>query len=120
MSMAMYLPNEDVFVAVLSNCDCKSPQDVIEKRAAIAIGKPYEHKAILAGYTAVYENAKGQQRIISMSENQLTSQLGRNPKAKVNEFQKDRFLFTDDPMLTLEFSRNKNNAVILPGLRHIA
>jgi hypothetical protein len=46
MSMAIYLPKEDVFVAVFSNCDCKSPADVTAKLAALAIGKPYDHKAI--------------------------------------------------------------------------
>ncbi|MCW3109700.1 MAG: serine hydrolase [Segetibacter sp.] len=116
MSMAMYLPKEDVFVTVLSNCDCKSPVDVTEKIAALAIGKSYDHKAIpvdsviLAGYSGVYENEKEQQRIISMSGNQLNLQLGRGPKAVIKAFQKDKF-FTDDPMLTLEFSRNKSNKV---------
>ncbi len=117
MSMTMYLPKEDVFVIVLSNCDCKSPEDVTAKLTALAIGKPYGYKAlpvqnaVLAGYIGVYENEKGQQRIISMSGNQLNSQLGRAPKSKINAFQKDKFFFTDDPMLTLEFSRNKNYQV---------
>ena len=115
MAMTMYLPKEDVFVAVLSNCDCKSPVDVTEKLAALAIGKPYDHKAIqlerttLAGDTGVYENEKAQQRIISMSGNQLYLQLGRAPKSKITAFQKDKFFVADDPMLTLEFARNKDN-----------
>jgi hypothetical protein len=117
MSMAIYLPKEDVFVTVFSNCDCKSPADVTAKLAALAIGKPYDHKAIpvenaiLAGYTGVYENEKGQQRIISLSGNQLSSQLGQGPKTRVQAFQKDKFFFADDPMLTVEFSRNKNSQV---------
>ena len=39
---AMYLPNEDVFVAMFINCDCKSPADISTKMAAMAIGKPYK------------------------------------------------------------------------------
>jgi hypothetical protein len=85
--------------------------------AALAIGKPYDHKLIavdtatLAGYTGVYENDKGQQRIISLSGTVLNSQVGRSPKARINAFQADKFFFQDDPMQTLEFSRNKNNQV---------
>jgi hypothetical protein len=113
----VYLPEEDVFVTVLSNCDCKSPEDVAVKLAALAIGKPYDHQAIpvnnaiLEGYTGVYENEKGQQTIISLSENQLYAQFGRGPKSKVNAFQKDKFFFPDGQMRTMEFSSNKNNQV---------
>jgi CubicO group peptidase (beta-lactamase class C family) len=117
MSMAMYLPKEDVYVTVLSNCDCKSPEDVTAKLAAIAIGKPYDHKSmqvkkdVLQAYTAVYENEKGQQTIISFSENQLYLQFGRGKNLKINAFQQDQFFLTDGQLLTLEFCRNKNNAL---------
>jgi CubicO group peptidase (beta-lactamase class C family) len=116
-TIAMYLPKEDVYVAVLSNCDCQFPETATERLAALAIGKPYDHKLIsvdtatLAGYTGVYENDKGQQRIISLSGTVLNSQVGRSPKARINAFQADKFFFQDDPMQTLEFSRNKNNQV---------
>ena len=38
---AIYLPKEDVFVAVLSNCSCGEPRPLSTKIAALAIGKPY-------------------------------------------------------------------------------
>ncbi|HEY0579395.1 MAG TPA: serine hydrolase, partial [Candidatus Nitrosocosmicus sp.] len=116
MSMAMYLPKEDVFVTVLSNCDCKSPLDVTEKLAALAIGKCYDYKAIhvdsatLTCYSGVYENGKQQQKIISTSGNQLNLQSGRGPKAVMKAYQTDKF-YTDDPMVTVEISKNKNNSV---------
>lgn len=109
----MYLPKEDVFVVVFSNCDCYYPKEITTRLAALAIGKPYEYKeilvenSILQGYTGVYENQKNQQRIITVSENKLYSQLGRGPKSNLKSYQKDMFFFDDDAMKTIEFSRNK-------------
>ncbi|MGZ8541626.1 MAG: serine hydrolase [Chitinophagaceae bacterium] len=116
-SMAIYLPKEDVFVAVFSNCDCNSPEVVTSKLAAMAGGKAYEHKEIvvankiLQGYTGVYENQKGQQRFITISENKLFSQLGRGPKSLIRSYQKDRFFYDADAMSTIEFTGNKTGAI---------
>jgi hypothetical protein len=115
MSMEIYLPNEDVFVAIFSNCDCNSPESIASRLAALAAGNPYEYKEIpvandrLQEYTGVYENHKGQQRIITVSENKLYSQMGRGPKANLKAYQKDRFFF--DPIVTIEFSRNKKGEI---------
>jgi len=115
MSMVNYLPKEDVFVAVFSNCDCNSPEIVTSRLAAIASGKPYEYKeiavrnSVLQEYIGVYENQKGQQRIITVSENRLYSQIGRGPKANLKAYQKDMFFF--DPIVTIEFSRNKKGEI---------
>ncbi len=112
----MYLPKEDVFVVVFSNCDCNYPREITSRLAALASGKPYEYKeipvanVILQGYEGVYENQIGLQRIISVSENKLLSQLGRGPKSNIKAYQKDRFFF-DDAMVTIEFSRNKKGEI---------
>jgi hypothetical protein len=66
---------------------------------------------ILQEYTGLYKNQKGQQRIISVSEHQLYSQLGRGPKSKLSAFQKDQFFFSDDAMQTIAFSRNANGVI---------
>lgn len=116
LTMAIYLPGEDVFVAVFSNSECNPPEDVTARLAAHAIGKPYEHtempveKAALEGYTGVYENAKGEFRIITVSEGQLYSQRGNNPKFPIKAYEKDLFYF-EDALLTLAFSRNKAGLV---------
>ena len=116
-AMEIYLPKEDVFVAVFTNCDCNYPKEIASKLAALTVGKPYEYKeipvanTILQGYTGLYENQKGQQRIITVSENQLYSQLGRSPKYKMKAYQKDMFFFDDNAMFTIEFSRNKKNGI---------
>jgi uncharacterized protein YneR len=58
----------------------------------------------------VYENDNKEQRIITLSENQLYSQRGRNPKFNIHAYQKDHFFF-DDALLTIEFSRNKEGQI---------
>jgi CubicO group peptidase (beta-lactamase class C family) len=117
IAMAMYLPNEDVFVAVLSNCECNSPEDITAKLAALAIGEPYDYKAIvlgdsiLTGYTGVYENAKGLQRVITVSEHQLYAGSGRGPKAKVNAMALDKFAPDQDELSRMEFARGDSGEV---------
>ena len=116
-AMEIYLPKEDAFVAVFANCDCIYPKDIASRLAALAAGKPSEYKeipvekAILKGYTGLYENQKGQQRIITVSENQLYSQLGRSQKSKLKAYLKDKFFFEDDAMKTIEFSGNKKGEI---------
>ena len=115
-AMEIYLPKEDVFVVVFTNCDCNYPKDIATKLAAIAAGKAFEYKELpissssLPEYAGVYENEKGQLRAISVSENKLYSQVGRNPKFNIKAFQKDHFFF-EDPMVTIEFLRDKNGQV---------
>ncbi|MEW6510744.1 MAG: serine hydrolase [Bacteroidota bacterium] len=112
IATAMYLPNEDVFVAVVSNCENNSPEDVTAKLAALAIGKPYEYRAmpmdtsVLSRYAGVYENDNAQLRIITAAENRLYSQLGRGPKVNVHACQKDRFFFEDNVFETIVFERS--------------
>jgi CubicO group peptidase (beta-lactamase class C family) len=115
-TMSIYLPKEDVYVAVFSNCECMSPGDVTAKLAALAIGKPYEYKeipvdnAMLQTYAGVYENDKGEQRTITVADNKLYSQRGRGAKLPVKAYEKDKFFF-DDAMTTMSFSRNNKGDI---------
>lgn len=116
-TMSIYLPKEDVFIALFSNCDCQSLEDITSKLAALAIGQPYVNKpmpvesSVLAEYTGVYENKKGEQRIISLEKNKLYSQRGRTQKLNVQPFHRDKFFFSDDAMQTIVFSRNKRGEI---------
>lgn len=113
----VYLPEEDVFVVVFTNCDCNYPREITFRLAALASGRAYEYKAIaventiLKGYTGVYENQKGLQQIITLSENKLFSQLGRGPKSLLKAYQKNKFFLDSDPMQTMEFSKNKKGKI---------
>lgn len=115
-NIEIYLPKEDVFVVIFTNCDCSYPKDITFWLAALASGKPYEYKEIpvaneiLQKYQGVYENEAGQIRIITVSEKKLFSQLGRGPKSNLKAYQKNMF-FSDDAMLTMEFSKNKKGEI---------
>jgi hypothetical protein len=108
----MYLPEQDVFVAVLSNCGCIAPEETAARLAALAVDKPYEHSeipvslAVLSGYEGVYENAAGDQRIISVSDGKLYSQRGRNPRFQIKAWENDAFFF-DNALLAIRFLRDK-------------
>ena len=106
--MALYLPNEDVFVTVLSNCDGNASDYIALKLAAAAIGKPFAYTEIamvnseLERYAGVYENESGDQLLISMERAKLYVQRGRGPKVNAKPYQKDHFFFNDG-MTTMKF-----------------
>jgi hypothetical protein len=86
--------------------------DLTSKLAALAIGKTFKYKTMtldsvkLKEFIGLYENEKRQQRILTVTGNKLYSQIGRGPKSLINAYQKDKFFFDKDSMLTIAFSRN--------------
>ncbi|MDP4223531.1 MAG: serine hydrolase [Bacteroidota bacterium] len=114
---AIYLPDEDVFVAVFSNNTGKSPDAVSVKMAALAISKPMGYteitvpENILAQYTGVYEDENGSQRMITREGGQLYSQRSGGQKYKIRPFANDRFFF-DETFTTITFNRNASGNVI--------
>lgn len=114
-TMALYLPKEDVYVTVLSNCETNSITVLTSRVAALASGKPYDYKeilidkAILPDYTGVYENESGQQLIITSADNKLFLQYNRSPKSQLKAFQKDQFFINE--LETLDFTRNEKGTV---------
>jgi len=75
ITVAMYLPEEDVFVAVFSNCDCNSPQDITSRLAALAIGKLSKgiepDEKILETYVGEYQITPEFTFIVTKEENKL-------------------------------------------------
>jgi CubicO group peptidase (beta-lactamase class C family) len=116
-SAALYIAKDDLFVAVLTNCDGTPPVDLSAKLAAVAIGKPYTYTAIridsmmLAAYVGVYENERGQQRVLTVSGNKLQTQAGRGKKATIIAYQKDRFFFEEDKFQSADFTRNADGHI---------
>ena len=111
---AIYLPKEDVFVAVFSNCDCNPPGEVSTRMAALAIGKPYSSgvaKITLEpdyakSLTGVYEFEDGATRIITAEGDQLYSQRSGGEKFKIVAQDKSTFGF-ENSFSTLQFSTTK-------------
>lgn len=112
-TQAIYLPNEDVFVAIFANCDCNSPYSTAIKMAALAIGNPYEFNEIhvdsdvLQTYTGVFENERGQKRNITFTDDKLYMSRGDgSQKQNIKPFAKDAFSFGNN-IGTVYFSRNE-------------
>jgi CubicO group peptidase (beta-lactamase class C family) len=117
LTQGIYLPKEDVFVAVFSNCDCNGPEDVAVKLGALAIGKPFEYKEINADtiamkqVTGVYEMAgNDEKRYITFADGKLYSQRNRNAKLNIKPYEKDKYFF-ENMMNTIEFVRNNSGVV---------
>ncbi len=107
---SIYLPNEDVFVAIYSNCDCNGPTEVSTKMAAIAIGKPYlgQEDVIsvksenLKKLVGVYDFSDSSTRIITVQDNQLYSQRPGSSKFKLFPTKKNIFSF-ENSFATIQF-----------------
>ncbi len=112
----IYLPGEDIFVAVFSNSNGKSPDLVSMKMAALALGKPLNYKEIpvsediLKQYTGVYEDENSNQRFITCDSSKLFSQRGGGKKYRLRAMEKDKFFF-EDSFTTIIFKRNESGTV---------
>lgn len=117
IAMSMYLPEDDVFVTVMSNCADNSPEDLTAKLAALAIGRPYHYKPmtlegkILSEYPGVYEGENGQVRVVTLREGRLFQQIGRGTQIQIRPFQKDRFFFEENVFQTIAFKRNESGTI---------
>lgn len=103
-SQGVYVPSENVYVIILTNCDCNSPSETAYKVAAIAIGKPYPKvsDAIqlsneqLQKWVGAYKFEDGATRFITLKDNQLYSQRkDTNSKFKIYPISENQFFFAD-------------------------
>lgn len=116
ITASLFLPEQEVFVAVFSNCNCHFPGDAAFKLAGIAIDKPFAYKKIevkdkdLAAYEGVYEFESNQTRTITVEEGQLYSLRTGGSKQLITPYEKDKFFFPNF-MTILEFQRTKKGAI---------
>ena len=111
---AIYLPNEDVFVAIYANCDCSETESVSTRMAAIAIKKPYpETKDLIAidhsdlkKLVGIYDFTDGTSRLITIENNQLYSQLTGGSRFKIFPFKKNTFFF-DNSFASIQFKETE-------------
>ena len=103
-TQGIYVPSENVYVIVLTNCDCDSPTQTAKKIAAIAIGKPFPKatdaiklsKEKLAKWIGAYKFDDGAVRVITLRGNQLYSQrTDSNAEFKIFPLSQNRFFFED-------------------------
>lgn len=112
VSNEMYLPDEDVFVAITINQETNGGTELCSKLAAIAIGDPYVYKAfkveekVMKEYVGVYVNKAGKERIITLENGILYSQRPGSVKYQLTPFGADKFVF-DGALTEIHFNREK-------------
>jgi CubicO group peptidase (beta-lactamase class C family) len=117
MSHAIYLPREDVFVAVFYNfrTPVRLPEFLAGDLAALVIGKPFNIKEItldenlLKAYVGVYEE-EGIERLITVENGKLFYQRVGANKLLMKPYAKDKFFF-ENAAVTAEFKRDENSRI---------
>lgn len=100
LTNGIYLPEEDVYVAVFSNCNCNDPSEVSTRMAALAIGKPYPSKekavkmkeADMQKLVGMYEYENGVKRNIIFEDGQLYSVRNGN-RSEIYPTSKESWFF---------------------------
>ena len=118
MSHAIYLPQEDVYVAVFYNfrIPTRIPEFLAGDLAALAIGKPFNIKEItldenlLKTYVGVYEE-EGVERLMTVENGKLFYQRVGANKMQMKPYAKDKFFF-DNASIIAEFKRDANGNII--------
>jgi CubicO group peptidase (beta-lactamase class C family) len=104
VSQGIYVPSENVYVIILTNCDCISPTDIAYQVAAITIGKSYPKvsdaikldKEQLQKWVGAYQFSDGAIRFITLKGKQLYSQrIDSNSKFKIYPIAENHFFFED-------------------------
>lgn len=106
----IWLPDEDVYVVMLTNRDDQPPSDISTRLAALAIGKPYEGKGtgmevplqVLEKYTGNYEFEDGALRAITIESGNLFSQRQGSTRLLLVPESESHFAFGDS-FTSIEF-----------------
>ncbi len=124
-TQATYLPNDDVFVALLSNGPGGArPQVVATELAALAVGDPFEKRVAvdlssetLSKYVGVYQISENDQRKVILVENQLFTQRAGGPKSAILPFSDIGFFYPDSHTY-LEFAFDDQGQVSGMNMHH--
>ncbi|MBX2872234.1 MAG: serine hydrolase [Saprospiraceae bacterium] len=117
LANAIYIPEEDLFVVVLSNCTCKNPVGLSHKLAAFAMGeytlvqKGPQDPNKLDPYVGLYQfDAKLKQEIFN-EDGQLYS-LSTGDRRRPLYMGKDDQFFFEEGLVSIEFIRNENGDIV--------
>jgi len=119
-TQGVYVPSEDLYVIVLTNCSCNSPGTVTTKIAALAIGKPYPdlsnvvalNKQELEKWVGAYEFEAGVVRFIKLEGEQLLSQREGSSVFKIYPLTPNRFYF-EGGLIEYSFSENEGKRKVI-------
>lgn len=117
LTSSIYLPQEDVFVALFSNNNGKAPEFSALRLAALAIGKPVPATEItlseeaLKEYEGIYANEKGTEITVVMEEGRLFGVRPGGSRRKMMPVEKDRFIF-ENSLMYATFMRDASGKII--------
>jgi len=121
---AIRMPDDRIFVAVLSNNGGADPEPLAFKIAALAIGQPYIEPMsvelrpeVLALYEGAYGINASEEIHITCENNQLFFQYGENPRAELVSLSSNEFFFKDSSFDHLCFVSDANEVVIAVEMR---
>ncbi len=117
---AIRVPDDQIFVAVLSNSESKGSviQQLIVKIVALTIGKPYQepqavqvNSEILATYTGVYQLNEALEIIITCQQNTLFCQGKSSTPQELIAISPIEFIFKSNSFSKLQFIKNTEGTV---------
>ncbi|MBE0654224.1 MAG: serine hydrolase, partial [Bacteroidales bacterium] len=115
---AIYIPDLDIFVTVLSNNESESPVEVSTRIAGLVAGVEFPDMEDvikvkpekLQEYVGVYEFGDDYTRTISLSEGQLYSMRTGGSRFEIYPFERDKFFFRNS-LSTLTFNRDEKGEI---------
>lgn len=115
-SNGIFLPEENMYIIGLTNCDCNNVGEITTNVAAIALGKPFPkkedaialNKQQLAKWVGAYEFDGGVIRHITLKDNQLFSQREGSTNLEIYPMTETNFIF-DGGNVTYDFYMEDNN-----------
>lgn len=116
LTASIYLPADEIFVAVFSNCNCKDPDKTASKLAALAIGelktftKVEVDETSLDQYVGIYETEEGKQHKMVRENQQLFTMSRGGTRYELFPLGNDEFFFKDE-IRTVRFVKNTNGEV---------
>jgi len=113
---ALWLPQEDLYVAVLMNATGNSPEELALRIAGQAIGKPFPEQQTsinpedLQDYSGLYEGPEDVRRAIYVEDGKLFSMRTDGTPFLIFPFEKDKF-FYENSLTTIEFLRDRTGKI---------
>lgn len=121
---AIRVPDDRVFVAVLSNNGGVNPGLLAFKIATLVIGQPYNdpkpvelRPEVLTLYEGVYETNVSKEIHIMREDNQLFFQYGESPRVELVPLSPNEFFFKDMSLNRLLFVSDANKVIIAVEMR---
>ncbi|MEM5567000.1 serine hydrolase [Psychroserpens sp. AS72] len=116
----IFLPEENVYVVGLSNCDCGNVGAITTNVAAMVIGKPFPKKedaitltqAQLSKWVGAYE-FEGAIRHITLKDNQLFSQREGSVNLEIYPMTETNFIFDGGSTMYDFYTENGNRMVTM-------